>query len=53
MKPDISLVKVESYNICAGSPQKIVWKVDDGGGEDEGPTDSEDPNYDPWNPDNW
>lgn len=20
MKPDISLVKVESYNICAGSP---------------------------------
>ena len=27
--------------------------VDVGGGEDEGPTDSEDPNYDPWNPDNW
>lgn len=53
MIPDISRVKVESYNICAGSPQKIVWKVDDGGGEDEGPTDSEDPNYDPWNLDNW
>ena len=36
MIPDISRVKVELYNICAGSPQKIVWKVNDGGGEDEG-----------------
>lgn len=53
MIPDISRVKVESYNICAGSPPKNVWKVDDGGGEDEGSTDSEDPNYDPWDSDNW
>lgn len=27
MKPDISLVKVESYNICAGSPQKSYGKL--------------------------
>ena len=53
MIPDISRVKVELYNICAGSPQKIVWKVNDGGGEDEGSTDSEDPNYNPWDSDNW
>lgn len=51
MKPDISLVKVESYNICAGSPE-IIWKVDDGGGDDEGEINPDDP-YDPFNPDNW